>query len=137
MSLASRSWSVTWRGAFADDALNALHAEAFEHRLFDDDWNARVERHSLGWVVASDATGLVGFANVVWDGGVHTWLQDVVVASRSRRQGVATALVKVAKEQSAAAGCEWLHVDFDDKHEALYIDACGFVPTAAGLIELS
>jgi hypothetical protein len=35
-----------------------------------------------------------------------------------------------------AAGCEWLHVDFEDHLRAFYFDACGFVPTNAGLIEL-
>jgi hypothetical protein len=35
------------------------------------------------------------------------------------------------------AGCEWLHVDWDDEElTAFYIDACGFVPTKAGLIPL-
>jgi hypothetical protein len=35
-----------------------------------------------------------------------------------------------------AAGCEWLHVDFDEELRAFYLDACGFEPTAAGLIHL-
>ena len=39
--------------------------------------------------------------------------------------------------EAKAAGCEWLHVDFDDDLRALYIDACGFQPTNGGLIELS
>jgi hypothetical protein len=35
-----------------------------------------------------------------------------------------------------AAGCEWLHVDFDDDLRGFYFDACGFVPTNAGLLSL-
>jgi len=34
------------------------------------------------------------------------------------------------------AGCEWLHVDFDDDLRRFYFDACGFSPTDAGLIAL-
>lgn len=32
------------------------------------------------------------------------------------------------------AGCEWLHIDFDDELKNFYFGACGFVPTNAGLI---
>jgi len=37
---------------------------------------------------------------------------------------------------SREAGCEWLHVDFDDDLRSFYVDACGFSPIAAGLIAL-
>ncbi len=30
------------------------------------------------------------------------------------------------------AGCEWLHVDFDDDLAPFYLQACGFQPTPAG-----
>ena len=30
-----------WRGDFDNAELNALHAEAFDHRLLDDDWKAQ------------------------------------------------------------------------------------------------
>ena len=43
---------LEWRGAFDNRALNDLHAEAFGHRVLDDDWVAQVEQHSLGWVCA-------------------------------------------------------------------------------------
>jgi hypothetical protein len=35
-----------------------------------------------------------------------------------------------------AAGCEWLHVDFEPELRRFYLDACGFRPTDAGLIRL-
>jgi len=35
-----------------------------------------------------------------------------------------------------AAGCELLHVDFDEDLSPFSIDACGFTPTRAGLIGL-
>jgi ribosomal protein S18 acetylase RimI-like enzyme len=125
-----------WRGPIDNAALNALHADAFGHAVFDDDWAAQTTRHSLGWVTAHDAGQLVGFLNVPWDGGVHAWLQDVIVSSSDRHRGIGKAMVAQATEQSRAAGCEWLHVDFDEEHREFYIDACGFKPAPAGLIEL-
>ncbi len=125
-----------WRGDFTDPALNALHAEAFGHTLLDDDWRSQVERHSLGWVTAHDTEGLVGFVNVPWDGAIHAWIQDTLVASRRRHEGVATRLIEVATAHARQAGCEWLHVDFDDELRPFYFDACGFEPTDAGLIKL-
>ena len=128
--------SYEWRGDFDNDAVNALHAEAFEHRVLADDWQAQVRRHSLGWVCARDADRLVGFVNVAWDGGVHAFVLDTMVASDARRRGIGQALVAIAIREARAAGCEWLHVDFEDHLRAFYFDACGFTPTNAGLIEL-
>jgi GNAT superfamily N-acetyltransferase len=125
-----------WRGAFRNAELNALHAEAFDHRMLDDDWTRQVHEHSLGWVCARDADRLVGFVNVPWDGGVHGFIVDTVVAASARRKGVGTQLVAVAVDEARGAGCEWLHVDFDDHLLGFYLDACGFTPTNAGLIKL-
>ena len=132
--------SYEWRGAFTSAEANVLHAEAFDTRVFGDDewdWRSQVERHSLGWVVARDGADLVGFVNVISDGLVHAWLQDTMVAERVGRRGVGTALVAAARAGAQAAGCEWLHVDFDDRLRAFYFDACGFAPTNAGLIRLA
>lgn len=126
----------TWRGAFENDEVNLLHAEGFEHRYFDDDWNSMLERHSVGWVTARDEDGLVGFVNAVWDGGVHAFVEDTLVAVRGRRHGVGKRLIETATAGARAAGCEWLHVDFEDDLKTFYFDACGFVPTNAGLIQL-
>jgi len=125
-----------WRGAFSNAEVNTLHADAFAHRLFDDDWQTLVDAHSLGWVTARRQDRLIGFVNVIWDGLTHAWLQDTIVASDARRHGVGAQLVKTAEEAARAAGCEWLHVDFDDDLTSFYFDACGFVPTNGGLIEL-
>jgi GNAT superfamily N-acetyltransferase len=130
----------SWRGTFDNEELNRLHAEAFGHRVFDGeewDWRQQVADHSLGWVVARDDEDLVGFVNVPWDGLVHAWLQDVMVATKARHRGVGAAMVRLARERAAAAGCEWLHVDFESDLEAFYIAACGFTPTGAGLISLA
>ncbi|HEY3831828.1 MAG TPA: GNAT family N-acetyltransferase [Acidimicrobiia bacterium] len=129
-----------WRGHFESREANALHAEAFETRVFSDsewNWVEQVAAHSLGWVTArSDAGTLAGFVNVLWDGLVHAWLQDMMVAQSERRGGVGVALVQHARDGAATAGCEFLHVDFDDHLIPFYFDACGFTPTRAGLMHL-
>ena len=126
-----------WRGDFMDPELNALHAEAFGHPSFEDwDRENQTRRHSLGWVCARDGEELVGFVNVAWDGAVHAFVLDTMVAARVRRRGVGTSLVAVAVTEARNAGCEWLHVDFEDDLRAFYFDACGFEPTNAGLIAL-
>ena len=102
-----------WRGSFENDEVNRLHA-----------------------VTARDGTALAGFVNVLWDGLVHAWIQDTMVAVSARRRGVGTALVEWARRGARAPGCEWLHVDFDDRLRGFYLDSCGFRPTNAGLIAL-
>jgi GNAT superfamily N-acetyltransferase len=129
--------SYEWRGDFDNAEVNALHAEAFDHRPLDDDWKTQVETHSLGWVCARNGDELVGFVNVAWDGGVHGFLLDTMVLRHAGRQGIGTRLVEVAAAESRATACEWLHVDFDDHLRAFYFDACGFTPVNAGLIRLA
>ena len=77
-----------WRAPFANAAVNALHAEGFAHPVLDIDWRSQVERHSLGWVCAFDADRLVGFVNVAWDGGVHAFVIDTLVAGDRRHDGI-------------------------------------------------
>jgi GNAT superfamily N-acetyltransferase len=128
-----------WRGNFTSAEANALHAECFGHAVLSDaewDWRGQVEEHSLGWVCARDGEELVGFVNVAWDGAVHAFVLDTMVAAKVRRHGVGTRLVEIAVEQARVAGCEWLHVDFEIHLRAFYFDACGFTPTNAGLIAL-
>jgi GNAT superfamily N-acetyltransferase len=128
-----------WRGEFSNDEVNSLHAEAFETRVYtESEWNWRelTAAHSLGWVVARDGSSLVGFVNVLWDGLVHAWIQDTMVATSARGHRVGTRLMAVATDGARDAGCEWLHVDFDDHLREFYYDACGFTPSNAGLIEL-
>jgi GNAT superfamily N-acetyltransferase len=74
--------------------------------------------------------------NVGWDGGVHAFILDTLVTGRVRGQGVGTRLIAVSAENARAAGCEWLHVDFDDHLRPFYFGSCGFRPTNAGLIAL-
>jgi len=125
-----------WRGTFDDAEVNPLHAAGFGHRLLDIGWWAQVNRHSLGWVCAREEGALVGFVNVAWDGDVHAFILDTLVSARVQRRGVGTALVALATEQARAAGCEWLHVDFDPELRSFYFDAGGFTPTDAGVLAL-
>jgi GNAT superfamily N-acetyltransferase len=130
---------ISWRAPFTSTEVNALHAACFESRLYGDDewdWKALCERHSLGWCAAREAGALVGFVNVPWDGFTHAWIQDLMVAQAARRSGVGTHLVSLARERAREAGCEWLHVDFEDDLAPFYLGACGFTATRAGLIRL-
>jgi GNAT superfamily N-acetyltransferase len=130
------SISYEWRGRFSNDEVNRLHAEGFDHRVLDDDWAGQLERHSLGWVTARDGEALVGFVNVAWDGAIHAFILDTLTARTHARRGIGTELVGVATGHARDAGCEWLHVDFDDDLREFYFGACGFTPTNAGLIRL-
>ncbi|GAA3820484.1 GNAT family N-acetyltransferase [Streptomyces chiangmaiensis] len=134
----ARAMTITyeWRGGFDNAAVNALHAEGFNHQPSDVNWLTRVHRHSLGWVCARHDGDLVGFVNVVWDGGAHAFILDTVVAGSHRRLGIGAGLVAEAARQARTAKCEWLHVDFEDDLQSFYFDACGFKPTTAGLIAL-
>jgi GNAT superfamily N-acetyltransferase len=125
-----------WRATFANADVNALHAAGFDHAVLDVDWKGQVERHSLGWVCAFDAGCLVGFVNVAWDGGVHAFVLDTLVETARRRHGIGRGLLDMAVRESRAAGCEWLHVDFEEDLGDFYVAACGFTPTPAGLIAL-
>jgi len=94
---------IAWRAPFRSSEVNALHAECFETRVYSEDewdWSRLCERHSLGWASARTGGVLVGFANVLWDGFTHAWLQDVMVSPAVRRSGVGTRLVRMAREQA-------------------------------------
>ena len=125
-----------WRGSFANHELNRLHAEGFGHEVLDDDWESQVQNHSLGWVTARDGCELVGFVNVPWDGATHAFILDTLVAGSARHRGIGKQLVEEAARKARQAGCEWLHVDFDEGLEPFYFASCGFRPVPAGLIQL-
>jgi GNAT superfamily N-acetyltransferase len=132
--------SYLWRGAFSNAEVEALHAAGFGHEPTAFDWRAQLARHSLGWVCArdqDDGERLAGFVNVAWDGASHAFVLDTVVSARHQRRGVGTGLVARAAREARAAGCEWLHVDFEDHLRPFYFGTCGFTPTNAGLIDLT
>lgn len=119
-----------------DHELSALHALAFESPVEVQPWAARLERHSLTWVGAFSNDRLVGFVQVCWDGGAHAFVLDTAVHPEYGRQGIGKQLVRTAAAEAAAAGCEWLHVDYEPHLADFYLKACGFSPTDAGLLKL-
>ncbi|MEU5090829.1 GNAT family N-acetyltransferase [Streptomyces sp. NPDC021356] len=125
-----------WRGEVEDAALDALHAEGFGYPAGHGEWRARLLRHSLGWVCARREGCLIGFVNVAWDGGDHAFVLDTVVAREHRSHGVGAELVATAARQARAAGCAWLHVDYEPDLRRFYLESCGFRETAAGLLAL-
>jgi GNAT superfamily N-acetyltransferase len=101
-------------------------------------WWDQVRLYSLGWVTARlNGDLLVGFVNVAWDGSDHAFLIDTKVRSEHQRRGIATVLVRRAALHAKAAGCEWLHVDFEEHLAPFYLGACGFRSTPPVLIHLS
>jgi GNAT superfamily N-acetyltransferase len=132
--------TYSWRGAFSNEEIHLLHAEAFETRLYDEsewDWVELCHRQSLGWVVARIERHLVGFVNVLWDGLVHAFLEDVMVAAPARGRDIGVSLVRRARDGARAAGCEFLHVGFSADLKPFYIDACGFTEVGGGLLHLT
>jgi GNAT superfamily N-acetyltransferase len=127
--------TLAWRGPL-DDAEMVELVESHGGRPLAGWWD-RLRPHSFGWVTARDADGvLVGFVNVVSDGGDHAFLLDTKTRGSLQRRGIGTRVVALAVEEARAAGHEWLHVDFDPELRRFYFDACGFEPTDAGLINL-
>ena len=129
------SVSLAWRGPLDDAEMFDLvvsHGGNPERGWWD-----RIRRHSLGWVTARSTNGqLVGFVNVAWDGSDHAFLVDPKTRGSFQHRGIGTRLVRLAAEHAKAAGCEWLHVDFEPELRSFYFDACGFTATDAGLINL-
>lgn len=120
-----------------DGELSALHARAFGgdgHQVTP--WRERLHRHALSWVGAFDAGRLVGFVQVCWDGGAHAFLLDTAVDPTWQHRGVGRRLVEAAAAAATAAGCHWLHVDFEPHLAGFYLRQCGFTATPAGLRRL-
>ncbi len=121
------------RPPLGDDELNALFAVSWaQHRHTG--FGPRHAR-SLLWVAAFRGDELVGYVNVVGDGGVHAFVLDTTVHPGVRRQGLGVRLVRRAADEARAAGALWLHVDFEEALTAFYA-RCGFRPTAAGVRRL-
>ena len=100
----------------------------------DHDWVAFAQSHAdpdvgcEGW----GDTPIAALADLL----SHAFVLDTMVTHDARHFGIGTRLVEVAAEQARIAGCEWLHVDFDDELAAFYFEGCGFTPTPAGVIAL-
>jgi ribosomal protein S18 acetylase RimI-like enzyme len=132
------TYQVIRRFGVDDRVLSELHARAFGgDATIARPWAARLERHALTWVGAFDGERLVGFVQVCWDGGDHAFLLDTAVDPDWQRRGIGVAVVAAAVEDVRAAGCEWLHVDYEPHLDRFYQNGCGFRPTDAGLMRLT
>jgi GNAT superfamily N-acetyltransferase len=124
-------------GTVDDDELSRLHREAFRAGAEGfAPWSRRLQRHSICWVTALAGTRLVGFVNVIGDGGVHAILLDTVVDPRYQRCGIGRGLVSRAVEEARTLGCRWMHADYDRRAADFYERVCGFSSSQAGLIRL-
>ena len=125
------------RFAVDDARLDTLHRLAFGTAPGPvTPWAERLERHALTWVGAFAREDLVGFVHACWDGGSHAFLLDTAVHPGHRRTGVGRDLVRALAGEVRAAGCRWLHADYEP-HLAAFYEGCGFRPTAAGLLDLA
>lgn len=84
-----------------DDELEALHAAAFGGDPVRAPWSERLRRHSLLWVTARKAGRLVGFVNVVGDGGARAILLDTCVHPDEQGRGLGKALVRAVVDEAA------------------------------------
>lgn len=128
--------ALEWNAEFDGDEVERLHVAAFgggREPVDGEYWVDGVRRYSLGCCTARTGGALVGFLNVLTDGHTHAWLQDVIVDPGQQRSGIGQAMTELAVVRATEAGCEWMHVDFDDDVADFYLRVCGFEPTRAGL----
>ena len=118
--------------------LSTLHARAFGNPPpgQPEPWTERLQRHALSWVCAFDGPTLIGFVYACWDGRVHAFLLDPVVDPNYQRRGIGRALVQALGKEAAAAGCTWLHADYEPDLAAFYEEGLGYTQTRAGLVRL-
>ncbi|MFD8317094.1 GNAT family N-acetyltransferase [Kitasatospora purpeofusca] len=129
----------------AGDAVLVVRPELTDaelNELFGASWPAHsptsfapILARSLTWIAARRGDRLVGFVNVVGDGGAHAFVLDTTVHPDERRQGLGMRLVRAAADEARTHGAEWLHVDYEPHLESFYSE-CGFRSTAAGLMRL-
>jgi ribosomal protein S18 acetylase RimI-like enzyme len=117
------------RPELRNEQLEALMGGPYEY--------LKILAHSLLWIGAFDGDRLVGYANVAWDGGVHTFLLDPTVDPEYRHRGIGTRLVKEALSAvTKVPEIEWVHVDSDEALMKDFYEPAGFRPTPAGLVRM-
>ncbi len=129
--------SYQTRGPVDDEVLTRLHERAFARESGPViPWATRLEHHSLSWITAAHEGHLVGFVNVVGDGGAHAFILDAIVDPTRQARGIGSELIRQGGVAAAHVGCQWLHVDYEPELAGFYEHVCGFRPTAAGLLRL-
>jgi len=125
---------IAVRPALKTDELNDLFRISWsEHEAID---FKPILNRSLVWVAAYREEYLVGFVNVVGDGGVHAIILDAVVRPSERGKGIGRRLIRTAIEESKKLGVRVLHVDYEPGLEHFYA-RCGFRAISGGLITFS
>lgn len=128
--------STVWRGPVTDQELSRLHAAAFSRDQELEPWVERLERYSLGWVTVRSGELLVGFCNIITDGGRHAFLLDVVVDPDHQGTGVGKGLVHRAIEECRSSPVDWLHVDFEADLGSFYMTEGLFRRSTAGILKV-
>jgi ribosomal protein S18 acetylase RimI-like enzyme len=75
---------------------------------------------------------LIAFGYVCGMGLEHGYMEDIMVHSDYRKQGLGTAVVKELLSESEGFGLEIVTVSYADENQALY-KACGFTHGAGGV----
>lgn len=127
---------LAWREEIDDAELSALHAAAFDHEVELEPWSERLERHSLGWLTVRCDGELVGFSNIVSDGGRHAFLVDIAVHPDRQGTGVGRELVHRAIAECRESSAKYLHVDFEIDLGPFTMTDGLFRRTTAGILEL-
>jgi 2'-5' RNA ligase/GNAT superfamily N-acetyltransferase len=118
----------------ANAELDRLYAASWPNHRSPRDFSPELV-HLLAIVGAYADGELVGSVKLAWDGAVHAFLLDPTVHPKVRHHGIGRTLVAYAVDVARARGLVWLHVDYEPQLDHFY-RACGFKPTAAGLIRL-
>ena len=119
--------------ATINDDLNVLYEASWDdHSWYD---FKPVLSRSLAFICAYCDNRLIGFVNLAWDGGKHSFILDTLVHPEFRLRRIGLELVKRAVAEAEKRGLEWVHVDCEPHLQKFY-EQCGFRDTAAGLIHL-
>ncbi len=98
-------------------------------RNLPDHWTERT-----GLLVAQLNEEIVGYASLMLNiAPLTAWMTDLAVASRHRRQGIASTLVLAAQEWGRNHECRWIVLEMQPKNHAalrlaqkLGFDLCGY-----------
>lgn len=80
----------------ANDDLNSLFASTWGYSSLQPrryDFQPMLER-SMAYACAHSSGRLVGFVNLAWDGGVHTFISAAVVHPDFQKRGIGSQLVR-------------------------------------------
>lgn len=113
------------------------------NELFEVSWPGTKQRknfrpildHSLAYICAYKNGRLVGFVNLVWDGGIHGFILDMTVVPEHRRKGIGSGLLQRVADVAHEKGIEWFHVDFIPELKPFYRKA-GYRSTEVGLLSV-